>query len=469
MDTQFWEVFEGLVVDNKYHLRRLLGNGAYGGVFLTDEVLGGQSIGQVALKLIMPSAASRGAQLGELIAMRNLNHPHVVRGLAAGECVLNKISLLYLVMDVADGTLEQHLNRRTTSAADAKEIVQSIAKGLLFLHGKNMVHRDLKPGNVLCINGEWQLADFGLIRTFGSDSGTFTQTVAGTPVFMPPESFKGEVSPAWDVWSLGVLIVYAFTKQYPFTGASHHDIASAIMAKEPRIASPLPKPLDAIVRGCLIKDRRSRWTAQQVLSALNSPVVALPKAPTMQPTAKTIHAPATPPRQSTGAAGRWATFTGVAVGGIVIWNAIASNNRTPSVPPAPPARASHTSITAKYTATHPVHHSVRSARTVRHHHPTPLASVPVKIRHHAPSTAAMTAHAHAPRMFPAHPPHPTRIASNGAPPPRHYYFHHATRQPHSYRSSIGDLHSASSIGSGSLHSDSGSSSSGSSSISGGLH
>ena len=81
MDTQFWQSFERQKVDGKYHLQRLLGNGAFGGVFLAQEMIGGQVIGEVAVKLILPISSNQAAQLGELIAMRNLNHPHVVRGL----------------------------------------------------------------------------------------------------------------------------------------------------------------------------------------------------------------------------------------------------------------------------------------------------------------------------------------------------------------------------------------------------
>lgn len=359
MDTQFWQSFEGQTVDGKYRLQSLLGNGAFGGVFLTHEFIGGQVIGQVAIKLILPISANQAAQLDELIAMRNLNHVHVVRGLAAGQCVLNNIKLLYLVMDVAEGTLESRLQAGAVSTAEAKEIVRSIADGLNFLHGKNMVHRDLKPGNVLRIGGQWQIADFGLIRAFGDDSAAYTQTVAGTPYFMPPESFSGAISPAWDVWSLGVLIVVAFTRQYPFTGASHHEVAQAIMTQEPRIASTLAPPFDAIVRGCLVKDRKARWTARQVLDALTATPVSVP-VPPRQPTVTSTRTtrpqtlggtqptiPAAPVKRPAVPAGLWG-LGGLLLGGIIVANIVSGHK--PSASPTttmPPAH--HSSQTAGQT------------------------------------------------------------------------------------------------------------------------
>ena len=474
MDTQFWQSFERQKVDGKYHLQRLLGNGAFGGVFLAQEMIGGQVIGEVAVKLILPLSADQAAQLGELIAMRNLNHPHVVRGLAAGECLLNNIKLLYLVMDVASGTLDQRLNAGSVSTAEVKEIVRSIAEGLQFLHGKNMVHRDLKPGNVLCIGGKWQLADFGLIRAFGADSAAYTQTVAGTPYFMPPESFQGEVSPAWDVWSLGVLIVVALTRQYPFTGASHHEVANAILMQPPRIASSLPAPFDAIVQGCLVKDRRARTTASQVLAKLSGSAVApakTPPAPKPQAVPKPQTArilpqsplPAKP--QSSGAAGRWAVFAALTTVAAFAWHSL-SGSRLPG----PTHSDNPVAVTPRPAS---VHHNM-----VSHHQPhmkrthVAFAEVRPRLTHHV-----ATPHLHQPLLSAV--PRTIRTDGNMAPTPHlasytpkprvlHHVSHTVAYRPRSTRSSMGDLHSNSSVGSSSYHSSNEEASS-TSDISGGLH
>ena len=455
MDTQFWQAFERGKVDGRYFLQILLGNGAFGGVFLAQEMIGSQVIGTVAIKLILPLSADQAAQLGELVAMRNLNHPHVVRGLAAGECTLNNIKLLYLVMDVATGTLEQRLKASTIPAAEVKEIVRSIAEGLQFLHRRSMVHRDLKPGNILCIGGKWQLADFGLIRTFGADSAAYTQTVAGTPYFMPPESFNGEVSPAWDVWSLGVLIVVTFTHQYPFVGASHLEIANAILTQPPHIVSPLPAPFNAIVQGCLIKDRRARWTASQVLTSLSGTVVASVKgAPVPQPqavrgqqTAQTVPQIASLAKASgSGTAKRWTMFAALIAVIAVVWHSLPSNNSSEtvnqqSVVSAPKMRLKPTHMHTRLT------HRVNTFAARRLHRPL-ISATP-----HRSHTTTNNAH------LASETPKPHTI---------HHVIYKVTARPRPVRSSFGDIHANSSVGSSSNHSNSVASSS-SNDISGGLH
>lgn len=473
MDTQFWQSFERQKVDGRYHLQRLLGNGAFGGVFLAQEMIGGQIIGEVAVKLILPLSADQAAQLGELIAMRNLNHPHVVRGLAAGECTLNNIKLLYLVMDVATGTLEKRLQAGSVSMAESKEIIRSIAEGLQFLHSRNMVHRDLKPGNVLCIGGKWQLADFGLIRTFGADSAAYTQTVAGTPHYMPPESFKGEVSPAWDVWSLGVLIVTAFTRQYPFTGASHHEVANAILMQPPRIASSLPAPFDTIVQGCLVKDRRTRITASQIITKLGSSVVApvkTPPAPVPQTvskiqTAQTVPQSPLPSKSpSKGRAGRWAAFAVVAVVAAFFWHSLSGNH--------PPE-----SLHQKFMMSRPTPRKFMMSATPMHVKHTRIASLDARRRsnHHAIALAAQHSRGaslpvsqHGDRAISTVNPVPYIVSYIPKPHVPHHVTHAVAYRPRSTRSTIGDLHSDSSIGSNSNRGSSEASSS-SGDISGGLH
>jgi len=358
-------------------------------------------------------------------------------------------------MDVAEGTLEQRLNAGPVTITEAKEIVRSIAAGLQFLHSKNMVHRDLKPGNVLCVGGKWQLADFGLIRAFGSETAAYTQNITGTPYFMPPESFKGEMSPAWDVWSLGVLIVFAFTRQYPFTGASHHEVANAILTQPPRIASPLPAPFDAIVQGCLVKDRRTRMTASQVLASLGgSSVVApakTPPAPKPQPISQPAQIlpqsplPAKP--QRSGAAGRWAAFAAVATVAAFAWHSLSGNRPSEPAHFDNPVPAHH-----KFVLSHHQTHVKQTHAAFSNVHPRPT--------HHVVILA--TRHLHQP-LLPAVP-HTNRIASNASPAPhvasytpkpRSFYHvsHVVAYRPRPTRSSIGDLHSDSDIGSHSSHSE----------------
>jgi serine/threonine protein kinase len=171
---EIWAPFVGQAVNGQYRLTRVLGCGAFGGVFLADEMLAGRQISEVAVKLISPPSGDPDEQMRELIAMRNLNHPHVARGLSVGQCTLQSVSLLYVVMDVAEGTLGTRLSQGVLDGAEAEELTLHVCEGLEYLHARRVTHRDLKPANVLRASGGWQLSDLGLIRemkTLGSSAG----------------------------------------------------------------------------------------------------------------------------------------------------------------------------------------------------------------------------------------------------------------------------------------------------------
>jgi hypothetical protein len=86
--------------------------------------------------------------------------------------------------------------------------------------------------------------------------------------YMPPESFDGMVSPAWDVWSLGILVMEALTGQKPFEATSQQQVIRLILTQEPIIPKGLPLPYDEVIRHCLIKDHHTRWSAEQVLEVV---------------------------------------------------------------------------------------------------------------------------------------------------------------------------------------------------------
>ncbi len=132
------------------------------------------------------------------------------------------------------------------------------------------MHCDLKPANILSVNQKWKLADFGLIRHI-DDNKTYLETVntAGTIVYMPPEAFEGNISSAWDVWSLGIMLVEMLTNQLPYRfGNDINKLMGKVMKGDLQVPS-LPSEFQPIVQGCLQKERRQRWTAEQVLNALS--------------------------------------------------------------------------------------------------------------------------------------------------------------------------------------------------------
>jgi hypothetical protein len=267
-DTSLWKQFEGCSIENTYFLRELIGVGGFGGVFHSDHVIEGAFIRSVAIKLIVPDPSTITRQLSELTAATTLRHDHLLGCFHAGSTTMLGSRLLYLVMQVAEESLAQRLGRMPLSAQETLLLGEQLASALAYLHAQRRIHRDVKPANVLRAEGRWQLSDFGTIRTSTAGSTSHTGILAGTLTYMPPESFDGVVSPAWDMWSFGVLLMRALTGRQPFPSVPETQFLRAIIEQEPEIPPGMPMPFEDIIRGCLRKDYRSRYTAESVIGKL---------------------------------------------------------------------------------------------------------------------------------------------------------------------------------------------------------
>ena len=281
MNTGLWRVFEEQTIDGKYALLKLLGVGSYGGVFLADEVVADRLIRQVAVKLMETDPAGQDAQMRELIAAANLDHPGLLRSFTCGLCKLNRIPLLYLVTELAEETLEDRIQAGVVLPEEVRAMAVTVASALAYLHGQSspLVHRDIKPANIMRAGANWKLGDFGLLRAVDSQNPMQTGTMVGTAAYAPPESYRGAVTPAWDVWSLGVLLTETLTGRLPFEGDTPHRMMIAVSSQDPVLPPDLPDPFGSVIRGCLVKDSGARWSAERALDALSSgPSIPLPSA-----------------------------------------------------------------------------------------------------------------------------------------------------------------------------------------------
>jgi formylglycine-generating enzyme required for sulfatase activity len=268
MISALWSQFEGQSIDNSFRLTRLIGVGGFGAVFLADHVVEARFVRRVAVKLLESQPESFERQFAELITATTLQHPHLLRCFHAGSVTFGQAKLLYLVMEIAEESLEARIEKAVLRFQEAIILTQDLASALAFLHQQKRIHRDLKPGNVLRVGETWKLADFGTVRQSAGIGISQTTGFTGTIAYMPPESFDGIVSPAWDMWSLGVLVLEALTGRTPYRDATGHEMMRAILTEAPTIPPDLPRPFGEIVRGCLIKDSRERWSAQRVIESL---------------------------------------------------------------------------------------------------------------------------------------------------------------------------------------------------------
>ncbi|MBD2624348.1 SUMF1/EgtB/PvdO family nonheme iron enzyme [Microcystis flos-aquae FACHB-1344] len=275
MLDQMMKMLEGQQI-GPYRLNKFLGAGGFGGVFHASEMVRNTSVKEVAIKVIPESSDDK---LIELTNSRKLEHPNLIKSYAVGEFTFLNTEMLYLVMELAQGSLENHIAKASLSADEITNITAQVAQGLNYLHRQNKVHRDLKPGNILKVNQQYKLADFGLIRTLNNKSHTQTVHNTGTIIYMPPEAFRGDISSAWDLWSLGIMLIQMTTNQFPYKfNNDNNQLMVKVINCELQIPS-LPKEFKPIIEGCLQKDRKQRWTAQQVLNALQAvkkPVSPIP-------------------------------------------------------------------------------------------------------------------------------------------------------------------------------------------------
>ena len=275
--ASYWKKSVGQWFGSKYLLKAFLGCGAYGAVFQADEMIADRIIQTVAIKIVIVDLDQLDQQLAELQLAVRLRHPHLINGITCEQGDVNGDLCIGLVMELADDSLESYLkvNKPPLAVEFVSTLVQHLAEGLAYIYGQGIIHRDLKPANILRVGKSWKLADFGIARSLQDGTSTYTNPSQqiGTIAYMPPESYGGRISSAWDLWSLGVMIHNLLSNQHPFPSNMVPELIQMVLSQEPTLSANLGSPFREIVTGCLIKDSKDRWTVKQVLTALHPPVI----------------------------------------------------------------------------------------------------------------------------------------------------------------------------------------------------
>ena len=258
----------------QYDIVRVIGKGGMGAVYLGHERLLDRP---VAIKVLphesSDTASARDRFLREARIAARLTHPNIVPLYSFGEAG----KTLFYVMAYVDGeSLEQRLRRVGRMSFDeTRRILSDLASALDHAHTLGVVHRDLKPDNVLLERdtGRPVLADFGIARQANTAGATLTQTgvIVGTPHYMSPEQASGdrELDGRSDVYALGVIGYRMITGKLPFEGASIQEVITQHIARDPiplSVMSPdVPADMDAAIMRCLAKDSGARWPSAGAL------------------------------------------------------------------------------------------------------------------------------------------------------------------------------------------------------------
>jgi len=304
----------------RYEIERAVGKGGQATVYRAYDT---EMERHVALKV--PQTSNWDFQGGkkrfykEVKAASRLDHPNICRNLDVGEID----GIAYLTMSFIEGRTLGHWAAGDRSLGDTLLVVERIAKGLVAAHKAGVVHRDLKPGNIM-VKGDNEpvIMDFGLAHRIDSadDRLTITGTVVGTPLYMSPEQVTGkhkEIGPATDLYSLGVILYELLTGKAPYEGNMESVFGQILHSPPPvpsRERSDLPAELDQLCQRAMAKQPAERFASADEFAAAIAAVresIAEPRSAT------TVVSTAVDPRAKEPAANYWTLFGGVTVIGLV--------------------------------------------------------------------------------------------------------------------------------------------------------
>ena len=247
----------------------------------------------VALKILSPHAALDPDSVRrfqrEARAAGSLGHPAVVRTIDSGS---TPASIHYIVQEFVEGeNLERYLRRHELSPRDSAQLLLPVVDGLGHAHARGIVHRDVKPGNLLLTSdGRLKVTDFGLARLSGETRLTRSGAIMGTPEYMAPEQFEGDnaaIGPATDVYALGGVLYTMLAGRAPFVAERLEILLRRVLLDPPdpfpSAGRPVDGELEAICLRCLEKDPKRRYPSARELEQAIAAYLARPAGTSPRP------------------------------------------------------------------------------------------------------------------------------------------------------------------------------------------
>jgi eukaryotic-like serine/threonine-protein kinase len=304
----------GHLLDNRYRLDERIATGGMGDVWRGTDVVLGRTVAVKVLKPAMLADPEFSARFyGEARMMAAFRHPGVVEvyDYADAGDAADGTRCAYLVMAYVEG---EPLSARLKEAgrlgvAETMSIVGQAAEALHVAHENGIVHRDVKPGNLIVKpSGAAILVDFGVARSAAVTSVTGLNAIVGTALYMAPEQVaKGDVTPCTDIYALGAVAYHCIAGRPPFDGDNALQVALRHLEDEPDpLPDDVPAPVRDLIARAMAKDPRARFAtaaefadaALAAIGALDRPVragaatAALPTPVARAPVTRTMAAPA---------------------------------------------------------------------------------------------------------------------------------------------------------------------------------
>ncbi|MFH2204883.1 MAG: protein kinase [Elusimicrobiota bacterium] len=268
------------LIGGKYQLTRIIGKGGMGQIWEARDHSLDRLVAIKKMALQGPMATEEGRQmyLKEARTLAQVHHPNIVDIFE----IIDQGSGLHLVFELLKGkTLEQLvLEKKRIPIREAKKVLRSVCAALELAHKHGIIHRDLKPSNIMVTEqGYVKVMDFGIARQAGEDAAAppagngyptlggprtlplsqpsthHTQTVAGTPMYMAPEAYKGVYSPHVDIYALGIIFYEMVTGALPFRANTGTD---RIFMPASRRMPGIPGEFDALIQSCVAPDPQAR-------------------------------------------------------------------------------------------------------------------------------------------------------------------------------------------------------------------
>ena len=257
----------GRLIDGRFTLLQWLGGSESSDVFLTE--LPENPSQKAAIKLMSADAVDADAYIAGWAATTTLSHPHLIRLFHTGHCQINSARLLYAVMEYAEENLSQIIPERPLTPAETREMLPPVLDALSFLHERIFVHGHVKPSNIMVVDNQLKISwDRRHV------AGQLRKRLPALRIYDAPELAGGTISPAADVWSLGVTLVETLTQKIAVRERS--------TTRDPVLPESIPQPFADIARQCLRADPAQRCTLGEVKAHLDP--APSPPPPISEPT-----------------------------------------------------------------------------------------------------------------------------------------------------------------------------------------